>query len=157
MLSPWIVPQEVQAGGHTFRITLRGERYAQPFSLTLLKTTHEVYPGTQIPKNFQSRVLLENKEKGERREVDISMNNPLRYGGLTCYQHQMGRTEMMGGKGNSQLQVVRNPGWITPYLGCAIVSLGMIWQFLYHLLGFVTRPRPSKARVQPRAEAPIQA
>jgi hypothetical protein len=56
----------------------------------------------------------------------------------------MGRTEMSGGKGNSQLQVVRNPSWITPYLGCAVVSLGMVWQFLYHLLGFVARPRPAK-------------
>ena len=151
ILSPWIVPQEVQSGGQTFRIALRSERYGQPFSLTLLKTTHEVYPGTQIPKNFQSRVVLENKEKGEKREVDISMNNPLRYGGLTFYQHQMGRTEAAGGRGNSQLQVVRNPSWITPYLGCAIVSLGMVWQFLYHLVGFVTRPRPSKV------QAPLQA
>jgi hypothetical protein len=151
MLSPWIVPQEIQAGGQTFRIALRSERYGQPFSLTLLKTTHEVYPGTQIPKNFQSHILLENKEKGEKREVDISMNNPLRYGGLTFYQHQMGRTEISGGKGNSQLQVVRNPSWITPYLGCAIVSLGMVWQFLYHLVGFVTKPRPAKAK------APLQA
>jgi hypothetical protein len=151
MLSPWIVPQEIQAGGQTFRIALRSERYSQPFSLTLLKTTHEVYPGTQIPKNFQSHIMLENREKGEKREVDISMNNPLRYGGLTFYQHQMGRTELSGGKGNSQLQVVRNPSWITPYLGCAIVSLGMVWQFLYHLVGFVTKPRPAKAK------APLQA
>ena len=151
MLSPWIVPQEIQSGGQTFRIALRSERYGQPFSLTLLKTTHEVYPGTQIPKNFQSHILLENKDKGEKREVDISMNNPLRYGGLTFYQHQMGRTEISGGKGNSQLQVVRNPSWITPYLGCAIVSLGMVWQFLYHLVGFVTKPRPAKAK------APLQA
>jgi hypothetical protein len=151
MLSPWIVPQEIQAGGQTFRIALRSERYGQPFSLTLLKTTHEVYPGTQIPKNFQSHILLENKEKGEKREVDISMNNPLRYGGLTFYQHQMGRTEVSGGKGNSQLQVVRNPSWITPYLGCAIVSLGMLWQFLYHLVGFITKPRPAKIK------APVQA
>jgi hypothetical protein len=146
LLSPWIVPQEIQAGGQTFRIALRSERYGQPFSLTLLKATHEVYPGTQIPKNFQSHILLENKEKGEKRELDISMNNPLRYGGLTFYQHQMGRTEVSGGKGNSQLQVVRNPSWITPYLGCAIVSLGMVWQFLYHLVGFLTKPRPAKAK-----------
>jgi hypothetical protein len=146
LLSPWIVPQEVQSGGQTFRIALRSERYGQPFSLTLLKATHEVYPGTQIPKNFQSHILLENKEKGEKRELDISMNNPLRYGGLTFYQHQMGRTEVSGGKGNSQLQVVRNPSWITPYLGCAIVSLGMLWQFLYHLIGFLTKPRPAKVQ-----------
>ena len=146
IVSPELAPQEVQVDGHTFRIAFRNERYYQPFSLTLLKTTHEVYPGTDIPKNFQSHVLLENKEKGEKREVDISMNNPLRYGGLTFYQHQMGRTEATGGKGTSALQVVRNPGWITPYLGCAIVSLGMVWQFLYHLVGFLSKPRNSKAK-----------
>lgn len=151
LVSPWLVAQEIQAGGKTFRVSLRSERYAQPFSLTLLKTTHEVYPGTQIPKNFQSRVLLENTQKGEKREVDISMNNPLRYGGLTFYQHQMGRTEPTGGKGNSQLQVVRNPGWITPYLGCIIVSLGMAWQFLYHLIGFIAKPRAPKNAIPSHA------
>jgi hypothetical protein len=148
-VSPELTLQEVQVDGRTFKIGFRNERYYQPFSLTLVKTTHEVYPGTEIPKNFQSRVLLENKEKGEKREVDISMNNPLRYGGLTFYQHQMGRTEATGGKGTSALQVVRNPGWITPYLGCAIVSLGMAWQFLYHLVGFLSKPRTPKGNSVP--------
>ncbi|MEI7773658.1 MAG: cytochrome c biogenesis protein ResB [Verrucomicrobiota bacterium] len=148
-VSPELTLQEVQVDGRTFKIGFRNERYYQPFSLTLVKTTHEVYPGTEIPKNFQSRVLLENKEKGEKREADISMNNPLRYGGLTFYQHQMGRTEATGGKGTSALQVVRNPGWITPYLGCAIVSLGMAWQFLYHLVGFLSKPRVPKGNSVP--------
>ena len=96
-------------------------------------------------------MLLENTQKGEKREIDISMNNPLRYGGLTFYQHQMGRTEPTAGKGNSQLQVVRNPGWITPYLGCIIVSLGMAWQFLYHLIGFIAKPRAPKNAIPSQA------
>lgn len=146
LVSPWFRPQEVSVDGKTFRIALRREIYTQDFSLTLLKTTHDVYAGTEIPKNFQSRVRLENPAKGEKREVDISMNNPLRYGGLTFYQHQMGRTELEGGKGTSSLQVVKNPGWITPYLGCAVVSLGMVWQFLYHLAGFMNRKRPTAGR-----------
>jgi hypothetical protein len=124
-----------------YRFAIRNERYFQPFSLSLVKTTHEVYTGTEIPKNFQSRVRLENPETQEKREIDISMNNPLRYGGLTFYQSQMGRTEMTGGKGTSVLQVVRNPGWLTPYLGCVLVSVGMLWQFLYHLVGFLSKPR----------------
>jgi len=33
------------------------------------------------------------------------------------------------------LQVVRNPGWLTPYLGCIVVSLGLIIQFVQHLVG----------------------
>ena len=109
--------------------------------MKLLKTTHEVYRGTEIPKNFQSRVSIDNPETGERgREVDIYMNSPLRYQGLTFYQYQMGRDERSA-VGNSTLQVVKNPSWLTPYLGCAIVALGMVWQFMYHLVGFTRKRR----------------
>jgi hypothetical protein len=134
LFSPMLEAQDLEGPHAKWRGALRAERYYHPFSVKLLTTTHEKYQGTEIPKNFQSRVLLENTQKGEKREVDISMNNPLRYDGLTFYQHQMGRTEPSGGKGNSQLQVVRNPGWITPYLGCIIEALrkeaGLAW--LWH-------------------------
>lgn len=139
LLSPDLRPQEVEVEGVKYKVALRPQTFFYPFSLSLLKTTHEIYPGTDIPKNFQSRVRIENNATQERREVDIFMNNPLRYGGVTFYQHQMGRVSPKGGKGTSQLQVVQNPSWITPYLGCAIVSLGMVWQFLEHLAKFVRR------------------
>jgi hypothetical protein len=37
------------------------------------------------------------------------------------------------------LQVVRNPGWLTPYVGCIMVAIGLMIQFLYHLIGFVSK------------------
>ncbi len=52
------------------------------FALTLLDFTHDRYAGTDIPKNFSSRVRLVDPERGENREVLISMNDPLRYRGL---------------------------------------------------------------------------
>ena len=64
---------------------------------------------------------------GENREVDIYMNNPLRYEGQTFYQYQMNQLEMSGEREESVLQVVRNPGWLTPYLGCLMVGLGMAY------------------------------
>jgi hypothetical protein len=39
------------------------------------------------------------------------------------------------------LQVVRNPGWLTPYLACGIVTAGLIVQFLIHLVGFAGKRR----------------
>jgi hypothetical protein len=66
------------------------------------------------------------------------MNNPLRYAGLTFYQSQMDRFDNPGFSG---LQVVRNPSWLTPYFGCAVVGLGLLWQFLYHLIHFMNRRR----------------
>jgi len=34
------------------------------------------------------------------------------------------------------LQVVRNPSWVTPYLACVLVTLGLAVQFLRHLTDF---------------------
>jgi hypothetical protein len=140
LVSPFLDQQEFKIGDKTWRVALRFEREYTPFSVKLLKTTHEVYRGTEIPKNFQSRVRIENPRTSENREVDIYMNNPLRYEGLTFYQYQMGRDERAA-VGTSTLQVVRNPSWLTPYFGCAIVALGLIYQFLFHLVRFITKRR----------------
>jgi hypothetical protein len=139
-----VVPQTTVADGKPFTFTLRPQRINHPFSLTLLKATHTVYPGTDIPKDFRSRVRIDNALTGERREVEISMNHPLRYGGYTYYQYQMnaGATaQRIGETPNSVLSVVRNPGWLTPYLGCAMVGVGLLIQFFQHLVGFVSQPK----------------
>jgi hypothetical protein len=142
VVSTFLKPQEIKLGDRTWRMAFRMEREYLPYSMQLLKTTHEVYPGTTKPKNFQSRVRIENPARGENREVDIYMNNPLRYEGMTFYQHQMGRDEANMNRGSSTLQVVRNPAWLTPYVGCMAVGGGMVIQFMMHLVGFITKRRP---------------
>lgn len=137
-------PQTITAGGKLYTFTLRPERIINPFSLTLLKATHTVYPGTDIPKDFRSRVRLTNPQTGENREAEIFMNSPLRYAGLTFYQYQMSAgeaAEQSGRASSSTLQVVRNPAWLTPYLGCALVAAGLIVQFMFHLVGFISKQR----------------
>lgn len=133
-------PQEFESGGVQWRLDYRPVREYKPFSVTLLKTTHEVYQGTDIPKNFQSRVRIQNPDSREDREVEIYMNNPLRYGGYTFFQYQMGKEQVaQGGLGTSALQVVLNPSWVTPYLGCILVGGGLLVQFLIHLVKFIGR------------------
>jgi hypothetical protein len=137
-------PQFVYVNGKKFTFALRPERVRFPFSLTLLKATHTVYEGTDIPKDFRSRVLLKNAHTGESREVEISMNHPLRYAGLTFYQQQMTAgdgTQQAGLAPWSLLQVVHNPGWLTPYVGCGMVAAGLVIQFLFHLVGFMARKK----------------
>jgi len=140
-----VAPQTIVAGGKNFTFTMRPARVRHAFTLTLLKATHTVYPGTDIPKDFRSRVRIDNAQTGEKREVEISMNHPLRYGGYTYYQYQMdaGQAATMAGRApTSVLSVVRNPGWLTPYVGCAMVGAGLLIQFLYHLAGFVSKRKP---------------
>jgi hypothetical protein len=141
-----VVPQSVTVGGRQFVFTLRPARVIHPFSLTLLQATHTYYPGSDTPKDYRSRVRLDNPKTGEHREVEISMNHPLRYGGYTYYQYQMDPNQVADQANRapwSALQVVRNPGWLTPYIGCAMVGLGLVIQFMFHLVGFVSkRKRP---------------
>ncbi|HZV34400.1 MAG TPA: cytochrome c biogenesis protein ResB [Verrucomicrobiae bacterium] len=136
-LGTWLVsealnPQTFTFDNRIYQIALRAKRDYQPFSLELLKFNHAIYKGTDIPKDFSSRVRLRRPDTGEDREVLIYMNNPLRYGGKTFYQASYDPDDR-----GTVLQVVRNPGWLTPYFSCALMALGMLIQFLSHLVPFL--------------------
>ena len=135
LVSAWLdQPQSFTFNHRSYELLLRQERYYLPFSLHLIEFRHDRYPGTDIPKNFSSRVRLQNLENGEDREVRIFMNNPLRYGGETFYQASFDPDDR-----GSVLQVVHNPSWLTPYFSCVLVALGLVIQFLSHLVPFLKR------------------
>lgn len=127
-------PQEFTVEGRTYQVSLRSTRYYKPYTIQLLDFTHDRYKGTDKPKNFSSKVRLENPATGENREVLIYMNNPLRYAGETYYQGGFER-----GDNVTILQVVRNPAWLTPYFSCTLVGVGLMVQFLMHLINFGKR------------------
>ena len=136
-LGVWLVsaalgqPQTVAYQGRTWELVLRLRRYYQPHSVQLVNFTHEKYAGTEIPKNFASRVRLTTDNHREDREVLIYMNNPLRYAGLTYYQAGFENNDR-----TTILQVVRNPSWLLPYFACCLMGLGLVIQFGIHLFGF---------------------
>jgi hypothetical protein len=127
-------PQKFDYAGRSWKIVMRPVRHYQPFSLTLEKFSHDIYAGTDIPKNFSSKVRIDTGD-GAGREVLIFMNNPLRYGGLTYYQASF------DGEHTTVLQVVRNPSWLVPYISCGAIALGLVIQFLIHLAGFARKRR----------------
>lgn len=136
-LGAWLVssflanPQPVSYDGRRYELALRLERFYKPYSLQLLKFRFDRYPGTDIPKNFSSRVRLRRPDTGEDREVLIYMNNPLRYAGETLYQADWDHEDEKG----TILQVVHNPSWLTPYFSCVLVGVGLVVQFVSHLFG----------------------
>jgi hypothetical protein len=132
-------PQTFTHEGRTYRLGLRFTRTYKPFSLTLLKFSHDRYAGTEIPKNFSSKLRLKSADGQEDREVLIFMNNPLRYAGLTFYQSGY------DGERTTVLQVVRNPSWLIPYVACTLMTLGLMWQFWIHLAAFSAKRRAAAA------------
>lgn len=141
--------QSFEIDGRQWGIALRFKRYYKPYSITLLDFTHDRYAGTDLPKDFRSRIRIDHPAKAERRETEIYMNNPLRYAGLTFYQLQMvdeqtAREAMARNPGekvtpSSTFQVVKNPSWLTPYFACVMVGLGLAVQFAIHLVEFARK------------------
>jgi hypothetical protein len=126
-------PQQVAVDGKTYDVNLRFERAYQPYAIYLKEFRHDKYIGTDIPRNYSSLVRVVDPAANVDREVLIRMNEPLRYAGETFYQADF----LKDGRKGTVLQVVRNPGWLMPYISCAMVSVGMIIHFLLHLVGFL--------------------
>lgn len=145
-LGTWLVsdglgaPQTFSCGGRTWMIAMRTARYYKPYSVTLQKFTHEKYAGTEIPKNFASKVTLIDPERSVSRDVLIYMNHPLRYRGETFYQAGFQQDDRA-----TILQVVHNPSFLAPYVACVIVAAGLLWQFGFHLVGFARNKRRATA------------
>lgn len=136
LVSSWIGRQQTfEYQGQSYQVAMRFTRHYKPYRIHLIDFRHDKYKGTEIPKNFSSRIRVVNPKSGEDREVLIRMNEPLRYKGETYYQGSFDPKD----ERVSILQVVRNPSWLTPYVSCALVALGLIVQFLSHLIGFVKR------------------
>jgi hypothetical protein len=127
-------PQHVTCDGKNYDVVLRYQRTYKPYTIFLKEFRHDKYLGTETPRNYSSDIRLVDPTRNEDWDVHIAMNEPLRYLGETFYQ-----SGFLPGDQGTVLQVVRNPGWLMPYISCAMVSLGMLVHFGMHLVGFLRR------------------
>ena len=129
-------PQMVDAGDRSFEIALRFTRHYYPFEIELIDFKHEKYPGTEVPFNFSSEVKVTHQDSTKNQKALIYMNHPLRYEGLTFFQASFANQDK-----TSIFQVVRNPGWLLPYLSVLLMGLGMCVQFGMHFFKFLRKQR----------------
>lgn len=127
-------PQMVHLGEQSWEIALRFQRHYYPFELELIDFKHDKYPGTEIPFNFSSEVMVHHQDSTKNQKALIYMNHPLRYEGLTFYQASFANQDT-----TSIFQVVRNPGWLLPYISVLLMGLGMCVQFGMHFFKFLSR------------------
>jgi ABC-type transport system involved in cytochrome c biogenesis permease subunit len=133
-------------------MSLRFKRYYKPYRIHLDKFRFDRFPGTQKAKNYSSDVRVQDEAGNDLFPYHIAMNEPLRYEGETFYQSSFDdRTET-----TTILQVVKNPGWLLPYIACVVVGLGLIVHFLIHLIPFLRRNASALAVKKPEAApAPV--
>jgi len=117
-------PQEVVVDGKSYWVALRFERTYKDYAMKLIDFKHDKFVGTQVARNYSSDLRLIDPDRNVDREVLIYMNHPLRYSGDTLYQ-----ASFLTDNSGTVLQVVKNPGWLIPYISCSLVTLGMLIHF----------------------------
>ncbi|MFG0262373.1 MAG: cytochrome c biogenesis protein CcsA, partial [Novipirellula sp. JB048] len=127
----------VTLNGQDYDLGLRFHREVKPYWVQLEDVRRVNYSGTDTPRDYSSFIRIIDTETGEDRRDRVWMNNPLRYRGETFYQSNY--TSLPSGKEMTGIQVVRNSGWLIPYVACSITALGMLVHFLGTLTRFLDR------------------
>lgn len=116
--------------GQTYQIGLRFRRNYKDYALTLNDVVLEEYTGTSIPKDYSSFVTVSGPDGSALQNGRIWMNNPMRFRGETFYQSGYASKEKTpAGIEQTTLQVVKNAGWLIPYVSCVLAGLGMLVHF----------------------------
>lgn len=101
-----------------------------PFSFHLQDVVRDVYPGTDTPRAFASKLVV--NDDGVSWPAEISMNKPLRYKGYTFFQSSYIRDET-GEK--TVLSAVWNAGRLFPYVSTLVIAAGLILHLVLRLRG----------------------
>lgn len=134
----WEEPRRVAVAGGEATVTFGSPQARLPFRLTLLDFRSDTYPGSNRPATFESRVRVDDAERGASEHL-IAMNHPLHYRGYTFFQASYAEGERM----TSIFSVNRSPGLPVVYTGTALMSFGVIWMF--YLKPVVARRQARKA------------
>lgn len=135
--------ESITVGDKTYDVSLRFKRSYKPYSVALKDVRKDDYLGTNMPMNYSSDVVLTRTSSEAPTgdtigEFHIWMNNPLRYAGETFYQSGYNFDPRTNTEATT-LQVVRNTGWMMPYIGCMLVGVGMAAHFCISLWRFLVR------------------
>ncbi|MEM7452798.1 MAG: cytochrome c biogenesis protein CcsA [Planctomycetota bacterium] len=137
-----------------WNLALRFKTAYKPYEVTLTDVQREDYLGTEVPRWYSSDIVFVDPENGVETNQKIIMNNPLRYSGETFYQSGY---DMRNGTESTVLQVVRNRGWMTPYVCCMLVVVGLVAQFGSSLLTFIEKRRKSAVKSGDKGDNPFAA
>jgi hypothetical protein len=114
-------PVTLNHNNDTYRIIFGKAQRILPFSITLIDFVKDSYEGTDKARGYHSDIVLTDGDISW--PVRIGMNEPLRYQGYTFFQSSFDQTDEAE---ITILAVVKNQGWLFPYIGTLIIGAGLL-------------------------------
>lgn len=110
------------------KITLEREKQNLPFGIFLKDFRKIDYPGTRKAREYESDLIVEDGNVSW--PATIRMNEPLRYKGYSFYQSSF---EQRPDIELTVLSVVKNSGWLFPYISTLIIFAGLLLHLIIRL------------------------
>jgi ABC-type transport system involved in cytochrome c biogenesis permease subunit len=136
----------VRNGEQTFVAAMWFKRDYKPYTISINDVQSKNYPGTLTPQWYATEFTLVDSETKFTGDQRVWMNNPLRYRNETFYQSGYNKDADTGIE-TTTLQVVLNRGWMIPYLCCAMITIGLLAQFVPVMLGYLDKAQRGPSRV----------
>lgn len=130
-------PQTFSVDGKLYGVEMPNEIWPMPYSVELINSVGEYYPGTNRPSKFQSTIAWISKDGSEEKLETIKMNQPMRYGGFTLYQANW--IEPINGLEFSGFEVVNNPADQWPKVCMWISAAGLLIHCSLKLTKYLAR------------------
>ena len=111
--------QPIELDGNRYEIVLRFKRDYKPYTMHLIDFTHDKFIGTEKPRNFSSLIRLVDPESATRTVECKDLHEPP--AALRAVRRSTSQAFKKGDGSGTILQVVRNPGWLLPYVSCTLV------------------------------------
>lgn len=118
------IPFQITLKDTTFLIKLSKFSEKLPFSIKLIKFQKINYLGTDLPKHYESLVVI--NDNNLIKTYTITMNKPLKYKKYTFYQSSFMEKN---GENASVFIITKNQGQIFYYLACVFLILGFMIHF----------------------------
>jgi len=147
-------PQTFSVDGKLYGLEMPNEIWPMPYSVELINSVGEYYPGTRRPSKFQSTIAWKGKEDNLEKLQTIKMNQPMRYEGFTLYQANW--NEPINGLEFSGFEVVTNPVHEGPEICMWISAFGLLIHFAMKLIKYLekeSRKQYMAKRVNQKGEA----
>ncbi|MFM8314376.1 MAG: cytochrome c biogenesis protein ResB, partial [Deltaproteobacteria bacterium] len=117
----------LNVGGRELFVQFTKKKLNLPFYLYLEKFKIGNDPGTTKAASYESDVIVKDASQGVERKANISMNEPIKYGGYTFYQASYSLED--GRPPVSVFSVNFDPGRQIKYWGSLIMVLGILVMF----------------------------
>lgn len=136
-----------EVDGKQYGLLLNKKSWPIDYYIKLDRFIFDKHPGTNQPKNYESRITRLDTLEDEGKKVAIRMNEPMRHSGFVVFQESYGQHPVKGIY-HSQFAVSDNPSDQWPTIALTIMGIGLLLHFIWKLVEYINKSKATRLKTE---------